>query len=78
MKVQKPDSTARANCPSGGHEFATVIWRYIRVLALAAKAEGLRVAGKEEEFQQTNQFLDTYVDLVRVKVCISCACLLEL
>lgn len=74
MKVQKPDPTARANCPSGGYEFATVIWRYIRVLALAAKAEGLRVAGKEEEFTQTNQFLDTYLDHVRVKSCINLAC----
>ena len=68
MKVEKPGPAARANCPSGGKEFAAVVWRYIRVLALAAKAQGLERAGKMEEYEESMGYLSTYLDLLRVGI----------
>ena len=70
MKVQKPGLGDRANCPSGGFEFAMVVWRYVRSMALAAKAEGLKQAGEEEGFKQANKFLDSYLQLLRVRTAV--------
>lgn len=67
MKLQKPDATARGNCPSGGQEFAMVVWRYVRSLALAAKAQALKLSGEGEGFQQTAAYLQTYLQLLRVR-----------
>lgn len=66
MKVKKPEANARANCPSGGHEFAMTVWRYARVMALAAKAEGLKRGEDEDAYDQTNKILETYLDLLKV------------
>jgi hypothetical protein len=40
-----PPADARALCPDGGFEYATVIFHYARTLALAAKADGAAAAG---------------------------------
>jgi hypothetical protein len=36
------------------------------VLALAAKAEGARLSQDDEEYQQTNAFLDSYLQALQV------------
>lgn len=43
-----PPAGARGLCPTGGYEYSTAVYHYARTLALAAKAEGARVAGDME------------------------------
>ena len=66
MKLAKPGSEMRANCPAGGHEFVMVVWRYVRLLALAAKAEGARLSQDIEGFRQADGFLDSYLQVLQV------------
>lgn len=72
MKIQKPDVASRGNCPDGGLQFAAVVWRYVRSLALGAKAQALKLSGQEEEFQQTMSYLETYLSLLRVSLPVIC------
>lgn len=65
MKLGRPGPEMRANCPAGGYEFVQVVWRYVRVLALAAKAEGARLSQNNEEFRQTDAYLDSYLQVLQ-------------
>jgi len=67
MKLGRPGPEMRANCPAGGYEFVQVVWRYVRVLALAAKAEGARLSQNNEEFRQTDAYLDSYLQVLQVR-----------
>ena len=74
MALQQPGPTDRANCPSGGYEFALTVWRYVRVLALAARAEGQRQAGNSQEYATLDALLGLYVEQLLVSECGWCLC----
>lgn len=67
MKLKKPAAGDRANCPSGGPEFAQVVWRYVRVLAVAARADGARLAGDQDGFEKLGGYLESYMQLLKVR-----------
>lgn len=65
MKLEAPGPLDRANCPGGGYEFAQTVWRYVRTLAVVARAEGARLAGDEQEFNKLDGYLDDYLQLLK-------------
>ena len=67
MALPKPGPGDRANCPSGGAQFALTVWRYVRLLAAAARAQGARLDGDSAAFEKLDSYLDSYLDLLRVR-----------
>ena len=66
LKLERPGPTDRANCPSGGYEFAQTVWRYVRLLAVAARTQGAKLSDDPVEFHKLDGYLDAYLQALQV------------
>ena len=66
LKLERPGPTDRANCPSGGYEFAQTVWRYVRLLAVAARTQGAKLSDDPVEFHKLDSYLDAYLQALQV------------
>lgn len=66
LKLERPGAADRANCPSGGYEFAQAVWRYVRLLAVAARTQGAKLGDDPVEFHKLDGYLDAYLQALQV------------
>ena len=67
FKLPAPGPNDRANCPAGGPQFAKTVWRFARVMALAARTQGAQIAEDVKTYEELNSYLDKYIQQLEVR-----------